>query len=237
MKRKTIKRRNMRIFTLIFVWVMIVFCIINIISEIFYKDKGEIKVIQVEAKEFSNPMQRKIKPEKQPMSVEEFCEILNQIEGKEIYYVEGKEKTGSNESVKKALNEQNLSKKEKGSYNNYSKEDVTLLANVMYIEVEQYINNDDAEKVFKLVGSVILHRVESKDFPNTLEGVIWDDGEYAKTTLEKIGKKEIPSKVYNWAEELIRDGAVGPENLVFQCERVLGEIYDTYGNQYFCLSK
>ena len=40
-----------------------------------------------------------------------------------------------------------------------------------------------------------------------------------------------------WAEDLLRDGPIGPENLVFQSQFEQGDqVYWTYGNQIFCLS-
>ena len=119
----------------------------------------------------------------------------------------------------------------------YSSNDIDLLANLMYIEEEQYQNDEDAELIFKMAGSVVLNRMESDLFPNTIEGVIYQEGQYSQETLDKIGNVYIPEKVYMWAEDLLKNGPLGPENMVFQSEFNQGDqIYWTYGNQIFCLS-
>lgn len=144
-----------------------------------------------------------------------------------------------NEKINLILSDTNNDTKvtqEEVVHNTYSEEDVELLANLMYIEVEQYINDKKAEYVYKLVGSVVIHRMQSKYYADTLSDVIWDNTQYAQSTLDKIYKKDIPEKVYVWAEELLKYGPIGPENLVYQSEFKQGkEIYYQYGNQYFCL--
>lgn len=240
MKAKAKKRTNLFTYITILMVATIIVVIVNLTIEIMTDDKSNIEVIQLETQKYTNPMMRESKPRREPISIEEFCQILNEIEGKEMYYVTDNNKLALSENVEetpqKVLTEELLNQKGKGCYGEYSKEDIILLANIMYIEVEQYINDEEAEYVFKLVGSVILNRVESSQFANTLEGVIFDNTQYAQTTLDKVGTKQIPDKVYKWAEELLKDGTIGPKTLVYQSESKQGsEIYYEYGNQYFCL--
>ena len=49
----------------------------------------------------------------------------------------------------------------------YCSNDIKLLANIMYIEEEEYQDDLDAELVFKMAGSVVLNRMLSDLFPNT----------------------------------------------------------------------
>lgn len=235
MRTKSKRRPNTLKHIAILMVSMVLIVMVNLIYEITTDNREDIQVIQIQTPEYKNPMMREKKPEKEPITVEEFCAILNEIEGKEIYYVDYGTKEDT-EQTNKMLNVERLQEKGEGSYKNYTKEDITLLANIMYIEVEQYINDKKSEYVYKLVGSVILNRVEDPEFANTLEGVIFDNTEYAQTTLDKVYTKQIPDKVYKWAEELLRIGAIGPKDLVYQSEIKQGtEIYYQYGNQYFCL--
>ena len=119
---------------------------------------------------------------------------------------------------------------------NYDRE-VQLLAGIMYLEEGIYVDNSDGEYIHKLAGSVVLHRVESDIYPDSVEGVLYDPGQYGSRTKRLIDTVEIPEKVYVWAEELMEEGPIGPSNLVFQAGIVQGEVYYSYGNQYFCLSK
>lgn len=239
MMRKLERTKVLKQFNIVMVFIIIVLVIMNIANK---KINTSINVISIQRNTGNNPMMRQTKvSEERVISVEEFCEALNKVEGKEVYYVKNDKIKQLNEKTSKGTNSkiltiEELTKKGKGNYRNYTQEDVIILTALMYTEVEQYINNPDAEYVFKLVGSVVLHRVEREDYPDNIKGVIFEDKQYAKTTINKLSRTDIPDKVYEWAEDLLRDGAIGPENLVFQSQSKQGEVYDTYGNQYFCLS-
>lgn len=43
----------------------------------------------------------------------------------------------------------------------------------------------------------------------------------------------MPDIVYTWAEELLRKGPIGPNNLIYQSESQQGEEYELIDNQYF----
>ena len=124
-----------------------------------------------------------------------------------------------------------------------SQEDINLLAQIMYAEegiLFQYYEKDPdkVERVHKLCGSVVLHRIENH-YRNaeTISDVLYSNGQYAKATLDRVeSNKEIPEVIYQWAEELLRDGSLGPENLIFQAQFKQGqEVYEHIYNQYFCL--
>ena len=119
---------------------------------------------------------------------------------------------------------------------NYTKEDVELLANIMYLEEGIYADREQGEYVHKLAGSVVLHRVNCPtEFGNTIEEVLYEPGQYASRTKNLIGQVEIPEKVYTWAEDILRDGPIGPETMYFQAQFKQGKgTFYHYGNQYFC---
>lgn len=125
------------------------------------------------------------------------------------------------------------------SQQSYTEEDVELLARLMYAEVGVYIYKfpeDEAEYIHKLTGSVVIHR-KNMNYRNaeTIQDVIHDDGQYACVDNGSINQ-EVPEIVYEWAEELLRDGPIGPENMIFQAQFEQGSArYDHVGNQYFCL--
>ena len=126
---------------------------------------------------------------------------------------------------------------------NYTPEEVILLGDLMYAEEMQYTDDPDGELVLKAAGSAVLHRVAECQgyFPNTIYDVIHDgegtrSQQYATATLNKLGNIDTPEKVYQWAEDLLKNGPIGPANLVFQDGQQHGEIWLQYGNQYFCTS-
>lgn len=127
------------------------------------------------------------------------------------------------------------------AYMLYTEEDVEFLAQTMYAEEGIFFAKykDDlelVEKVHKLAGSVVIHRADNEyRGATTIQQVVFTEGQYAKQTLEKICEgQEMPDIVYVWAEELLRDGPIGPNNLIFQSEFEQGDKYgEPIGNQYF----
>lgn len=122
---------------------------------------------------------------------------------------------------------------------NYEQRDVELLARLMYAEEGIYIyklSEDEAKYVNQLAGSVVLHRRDTHfGGAKTIEDVIFAKGQYDSVAKGTI-YQEVPDIVYEWAEELLKNGPIGPENLVYQAEFEQGsDTYDQIGNQYFCI--
>ena len=123
----------------------------------------------------------------------------------------------------------------------YTQVDVDLLARLMYAEegvLLQRQSIEDAELAHKLCGSVILHRTEMGYLgANSIEETIYAKGQYADTTLQKLTTQEAPEIVKQWAEELLTDGPIGPENMIYQSEFAQGKVYTQIDNQYFGCSE
>ena len=139
-----------------------------------------------------------------------------------------------------SLNSVELSYDAEKSYDN----DTELLAQLMYAEEGVFLceyeeNPEKVERVFKLAGSVVLHRLENNfKGAETIYDVIYTKGQYAEQTLQRVSEgQEIPEIVYTWSEELLTDGAIGPKGLIYQSEFPQGEEYDQIGNQIFGVNK
>ncbi len=122
-------------------------------------------------------------------------------------------------------------------------DDVYYLAQVMWAEEEEFINllptkPEKTERVFKLAGSAVLHRldVQYKD-ATSIQDVIFEEGQYETRTKNNVREgQEVPDIIYQWAEELLIDGPLGPRGMIYQSQEIQGdEIYDHIGNQYFCI--
>ncbi len=59
----------------------------------------------------------------------------------------------------------------------YKQEDIDLLARIIYAEARGEPYNGQVA-----VGAVILNRVEHPDFPDTIDGVIYQDGQFTSVT-------------------------------------------------------
>lgn len=82
----------------------------------------------------------------------------------------------------------------------YTTEDIMLLAEVMYHE-----NHWNGDYIMLLTGSVVLNRVKSKEFPNTIHNVLFQRGQYA--TTKYFGTVHLARKYYHMAEMLLKTGA------------------------------
>ena len=110
-----------------------------------------------------------------------------------------------------------------------NKTDRELLAQVMYWE-----NYSNGEEAMLLTGSVVLNRRDYCEWcPNTIEGVLYQKGQYS--TTGKFYTKEIPAEVYDLAEKLLRYGSVAPETVIYQAMFTQGSgVYKKVGTDYFC---
>lgn len=109
--------------------------------------------------------------------------------------------------------------------------EITLLAAVI---TEEAGGCDILEQ--KYVGTVVLNRVESEDFPNTLEGVVFQTGQYQSAGVIKRNRRYTET-AYQIALDLLYgfEENVLPEDVVFQSQEPLGKIYyySEWGH-YYC---
>lgn len=113
-------------------------------------------------------------------------------------------------------------------------EDIELLASLIYYEQGEPETAEDEERCY-LTGCVVLNRMASPEFPDTLEGVIYQTGQYA--CINKIRNNGYYGDIcFEIAEGLLTYGVENvPENVVFQAQFTQGSgIYKNIYNQYFC---
>ena len=88
------------------------------------------------------------------------------------------------------------------------------------------------EAVF-YVGSVVLNRVESSSFPNSIKEVVLQPGQYA--TVPYLSRYEPSERVMEITYDLLNGGSVLPENVVYQANFRQGSgVYDVQNSMYFC---
>lgn len=117
----------------------------------------------------------------------------------------------------------------------YTEEDLSLLAEVMYHE--NYSTGRTWEErceCMLLTGSVVLNRRDHCSWcPDTIKGVLYQDGQYA--TTGKFFTVDIPESVYGLAKQLLEEGSIAPEGVVFQSMHIQGSsIYKVIEGEYFC---
>ena len=112
----------------------------------------------------------------------------------------------------------------------YTQDDINLLAEVIYWE---NWHTDSEHLAAYYTGAVVMNRVKSQDWPNTIESVLYQKGQYS--TTKYFFTEEIPAEVYEMAERILRDGTDDvPEGVIFQSMRPLGKVWKKVNTDYFC---
>lgn len=111
----------------------------------------------------------------------------------------------------------------------YSDHDLYLMAHLLAGEA-QFCSNEEQ----RYVGSVALNRVNHASFPNTLEEVIFQRGQYACTRDGNFYREPTSA---NWAnaQYLLENGSVLPANVIWQSGGKQGKgVYLKTKYHYYC---
>lgn len=111
----------------------------------------------------------------------------------------------------------------------YTEDELYIMAHLLAGEAQS--QPDDEQRY---VGSVVLNRVNSNRFPNTIEGVVFQKGQYACTW---DGNYDREPTERNWANAkyLLENGSVLPSNVVWQSSGKQGKgVYLKTKWHYFC---
>lgn len=117
----------------------------------------------------------------------------------------------------------------------YSNEDLMLLAKLIYEEAGSNWLTDEHQQ---LVGNVVLNRVKSSKFPNTIKEVIYQSGQYS--TAYKLNNTVPDERTIENAKLLLEGLRVCPDDILYQANFPQGTytykvINDSIlGKTYFC---
>ncbi|HIY25644.1 MAG TPA: cell wall hydrolase [Candidatus Acutalibacter pullistercoris] len=119
----------------------------------------------------------------------------------------------------------------------YTQADLDLLSRLIYAEAGCTWIPDWVQR---MVGSVVLNRVESQYYPDTIREVIYQPGQYAPTWDGSLQKTPDARTIEN-TRYLLEHGSICPENVVGQNSIITGSgVYTSYYDQvldttiYFC---
>jgi spore germination cell wall hydrolase CwlJ-like protein len=122
----------------------------------------------------------------------------------------------------------------------YSDIDLEYLACVIYTE---HGGNAATDEERMLDGYVVLNRVKSKLFPNTIKEVLEQEGQYAgfengviwPERSKNNGEKEAVARAYKIAKYVLENKSEAPDNVVYQAEFEQGSgVYKHINNTYYC---
>lgn len=123
----------------------------------------------------------------------------------------------------------------------WTNEELDMLAAVIFYEAG---SDDCSDRHQQLVAQVVLNRVASDKFPDTIYDVITQQNptQYStyKLVLKNMGNKDvIPQRCYDNALKVLNDEVDCPDNILWQANFIQGsKIYEThrtsYSITYFC---
>lgn len=121
---------------------------------------------------------------------------------------------------------------EKGEAKLQYEKDLYLLSHLINAEAGSNWCSDD---LMRYVGSVALNRVDHAAFPNTLEEVVYQPGQYS-CLWDGNFDKEPCDRAIRIAKELLDNGSVLPSDVVFQAEFPQGSgVYIQEQNMFLCI--
>lgn len=112
-----------------------------------------------------------------------------------------------------------------------SEDDLYLLAHIIYAEAGSDWCSDEMQMY---VGSVVLNRVKSPNWPNTMHEVVYQEGQYECVWIGSF-YNEPNQRAWDMAQWLLTNGSQLPPDVVYQSGSPLGNgVYVQVGNMYFC---
>lgn len=117
----------------------------------------------------------------------------------------------------------------------FRQSEINLLAEVIYWE--NWFTDKDKRAAY-LTGAVVMNRVNSPLWPNTVKAVLHQKGQYS--TVKYFYTKEIPQECYDMARDIYKNGTPDvPYNVVFQATFVqgFGDWGDPINGEHFCYGR
>lgn len=111
-------------------------------------------------------------------------------------------------------------------------EEILLMAKVMELE-----NGCNSDYCLMLTGSVILNRRNSSEWPDTIQGVIYQKGQYADWTLRHIPTVKVSGRVMALALKLATCGTLDEEIIFQSMHPELGRVKYHIDTEYFATKK
>lgn len=111
----------------------------------------------------------------------------------------------------------------------YTDENLYVLSHIISAEA-----SGESDECQLAVGSVVLNRVKSKHFPDTIYDVVFEPGQYSPT-WEGTYYNTPTQRAINNAKYLLENGSQLPNNVLFQAGFAQGSgVYKIIDGEYFC---
>lgn len=113
-----------------------------------------------------------------------------------------------------------------------SVDDIQLLAAAMELE-----NGCNSDLCLLYTGSVILNRMNSPEWPNTIYGVLHQKGQYAAWTLRHLDTVKVSDRTMSLALKLVMCGSLDTEIIFQSMHPELGKVKYHIDTEYFATAR
>ena len=113
-----------------------------------------------------------------------------------------------------------------------SVDEIMLLAAAMELE-----NGMNSDRCVLLTGSVILNRMNSPEWPDTIYGVLHQKGQYAKHTVDNLYTVKVTGRVLGLALRLVVHGSIDKEIIFQSMHPHLGKVKYKVDTEYFATGR
>lgn len=115
----------------------------------------------------------------------------------------------------------------------YTEEEYETFAHLLYAEA-----GGESDKCIYYVGSVVINRIKSENYPNTLLEVIYQKGQYSPTWHGFMNREVSNPNCYTIAKYLLENDSILPSYVTHQsslsiCETYNGTVYEMVDGECF----
>lgn len=121
--------------------------------------------------------------------------------------------------------------KEERARREFEEKEIGLLAEGGYWE---NWHTDKEKLTVRWTMAVIMNRVRSKEYPDTVESVLYQRGQYS--TTKYFYTKKLPDEAYEMARDVYYNGTPDvPKNVIYQAQFYQGKgVWQKKNGEYFC---
>lgn len=127
---------------------------------------------------------------------------------------------------------------EEEPYFPYTDTDIYLVGNTVFHEVGVFfveLSEEEAERAAYLTASCLVNRAKMNymGLGRTIAEQVYSNQYQSRDKVTSVKEDYVYDRIYEIAEDVLKNGPVVSEKLIFQSEGEQGELVDQIGNQFF----
>ena len=120
----------------------------------------------------------------------------------------------------------------------YTDTDIYLVGNTVFNEVGVFfeeLSEEEAERAAYLTASCLVNRAKMNylGLGTKIADQVYSNQYESREKVTSVKEDYVYDRIYEIAEDVLKNGPVVSEKLIFQSEKKQGEVIETIGNQFF----